>query len=178
MKFEETKLSGVYLVIPQKIEDERGFFSRTWCEQEFSDQGLNPHLSQCNLSFNLQQGTLRGMHYQGRPYQEAKLVRCTMGAIYDVVIDLRPTSTTYLQWMSVELNAQNRLMLYIPEGLAHGFQTLCDNAEVFYQMSTHYVPGAARGVRWNDPLFKIEWPRSIENISDKDRTYADFNPQS
>jgi len=141
-----------------RLEDERGFFGRSWSQDEFEAHGLNTRVAQCNISFNKRQGTLRGMHYQIAPYEEAKLVRCTMGAIYDVIIDLRPGSATLKKWFAVELSAENRRTLYVPEGLAHGFQTLMDNAEVFYQMSEIYHPECARGVRWNDPAFEIEWP--------------------
>ena len=135
MKFIETELKGAFLINPEPLEDERGFFARTWCRKEFEQHGLNPDWVQCNISYNKRKGTLRGMHYQIAPYAEAKLVRCTMGAIYDVIIDLRPDSKTYRQWISAELSAENRKMIYIPQGFAHGFQTLVDNTEVFYQMS-------------------------------------------
>ncbi len=175
MIFKETKLAGAFIIEPELTEDERGFFARTWCKQEFEAHNLNPNLVQCNISFNLKRGTLRGMHYQIPPYEEAKVVRCTMGAIYDVIIDLRPGSRTFKQWIAVELSAENRVMLYIPEGFAHGFQTLRDNTEVFYQMSEFYHSESARGVRWNDPTFLIEWPSAgTRIISLKDQQYSDF----
>jgi dTDP-4-dehydrorhamnose 3,5-epimerase len=174
MKFEETRLSGAYLLEIELIEDERGFFARTWCEQEFAERGLDSRLVQCNTSFNKKKGTLRGMHYQIAPHAEVKLVRCTMGAIYDVIIDLRADSKTFKQWVGFELTADNRTMLYIPEGFAHGYQTLSDGAEVFYQMSEYYAPECARGVRWNDPAFRIEWPAAERIISERDLSHPDF----
>lgn len=171
MIFTETKVMGVLIIEPERREDERGFFARTWDQQEFERQGLNPRLVQCSISFNKQKGTLRGMHYQTPPHAEAKLVRCTLGAIYDVALDLRPASPTLRQWTAVELTADNRRMFYIPEGLAHGFQTLEDNSEMFYQISEFYHPEAARGVRWDDPAFGIEWPLSHPIMSANDRRY-------
>jgi dTDP-4-dehydrorhamnose 3,5-epimerase len=174
MKFSETKLSGAFLIEPELKEDERGFFARTFCVDEFLAHGLNPHLVQCNLSFNKKKGILRGMHYQAMPHAEAKLVRCTHGAIYDVIIDLRSNSPTFSNWFGVELNDKNRQMLYIPEGFAHGFQVLEDNAQVFYQMSAHFVPESARGIRWDDPFFSIEWPIKDPYTSIKDLQYPDY----
>lgn len=174
MIFTETELTGAFIIELETLEDERGFFARTWCEQEFGARGLNPRLVQCNISFNRKKGTLRGMHYQTAPYGEAKLVRCTNGAIYDVIIDLRPDSPTFKRWVAVELTNDNRRALYIPEGLAHGFQSLKDNAEVFYQMSEFYRPEYAGGVRWDDPAFDIRWPVDEVIISARDRHYADF----
>lgn len=175
MKFTETKLKGAYIIEPKLITDERGFFARSWCQKEFTERGLNPNLVQCNISFNLKKGTLRGMHYQAKPHEEAKLVRCTMGAIYDVIIDIRSESPTFKQWVAVELTAENRKMLYIPEGMAHGFQTLLDNTEVFYQMSEFYHPELAGGVRWDDPVFQILWPEfNTRVISEKDLSYPGF----
>lgn len=176
MIFTETKLKGAFIIEPEWLEDERGFFARTWCRQEFKTNGLNPNLVQCNISFNKKKGTLRGMHYQAAPYQEAKLVRCTAGAIYDVIIDLRPASLTFKQWVAIKLTAENRKMLYIPEDFAHGFQTLADNTEIFYQMSQFYHPEAARGVRWDDPAFGVEWPVTVQGriISAKDQAYVNF----
>jgi dTDP-4-dehydrorhamnose 3,5-epimerase len=176
MIFTETKLPGAYIIELERLADERGFFARAWCQREFEAHRLNTQLVQCNVSFNGKKGTLRGMHYQAKPYEEVKLVRCTAGAIYDVIIDLRPDSPTFTQHTAVELTAQNYKMLYIPEGFAHGFLTLEDNTEIFYQMSMVYVPAAARGVRWNDPTFGIEWPRAVQVISERDRDYADFAP--
>ncbi|MCD8487431.1 dTDP-4-dehydrorhamnose 3,5-epimerase [Kamptonema cortianum] len=175
MLFHQTPIPGCWLITPERREDERGFFARSWCQKEFLEYRLNPNLVQCNISFNTKAGTLRGMHYQAQPHEEAKLVRCTMGAIYDVVVDLRPASSTFKQWYAVKLTSENRLMLYIPEGVAHGFQTLVNNTEVFYQMSEYYVLESARGVRWNDPTFKIEWPSAEERIiSAKDCSYSNF----
>jgi len=174
MVFTETKLKGVFTIEPELQEDERGFFARTFDQKEFEARGLNPRVVQCNISFNKKKGTLRGMHYQIAPYQEAKLVSCTKGAIYDVIIDLRKASPTLKQWVAVKLTAENRRMLYIPEGFAHGFQTLEDNTEVFYQISEFYHPEASRGVRWNDPAFRIVWPSDITVVSDRDREYPDF----
>ena len=178
MKFVKTELNGAFIVEPDRLEDERGFFARTWCKKEFEQHGLNPSVVQCNISFNRNKGTLRGMHYQASPFEEAKLVRCTMGAIYDVIIDLRPNSKTFMQWIDVELSAENRKMIYIPEGFAHGFLTLEDYTEVFYQMSEFFAPGYGRGVRWNDPKFKIVWPDEIRTISTKDRNFDDFDRTS
>jgi dTDP-4-dehydrorhamnose 3,5-epimerase len=174
MKFVETKLKGSFIIDPERLEDERGFFARSWCQREAKQYGLEPEWLQCNISYNKSKGTMRGMHYQAAPFEEAKLVRCTMGAICDVIIDLRPDSATFKKWMAVELSSANRRMLYIPEGFAHGFLTLQDQSEVFYQMSEFYVPELARGVRWNDPAFGIEWPISVSVMTDKDRTFPDF----
>jgi dTDP-4-dehydrorhamnose 3,5-epimerase len=175
MIFEETKLKGVFFIKSEPLEDERGWFARTFCQKEFEDHGLNPRLVQCNVSYNRKKGTLRGMHYQSTPHCEAKLVTCVAGSIYDVVIDLRPGSPTYCQWQSIELNASYpRMMLYIPENFAHGFQTLADGTEVVYQMSEFYHPDSARGLRWNDPVFKIQWPAAKRIVSEKDQSYADF----
>lgn len=174
MIFAETKLKGAFIIQPEKLEDERGFFARTWCKRELEAHGLNPNLVQCNISFNKKRGTLRGMHHQVPPHEEAKLVRCTMGAIYDVIIDLRPNSLTFKQWISVELTAENRKMIYIPEGVSHGFMTLDDNTEVFYHMSEFYAPECARGVRWNDPAFDIVWSGDVTVISERDNQYPDF----
>jgi dTDP-4-dehydrorhamnose 3,5-epimerase len=169
MKFSPTKLSGVWLVDLERHEDERGFFARSWCQSEFERHGLNPRLVQCNVSFNRKRGTLRGMHYQVAPHAEVKLVRCTRGAIYDVAVDLRPESQTYRQWVGVELTAENGRALYIAEGFAHGFQTLADDSEVFYQMSEFFHPDCARGLRWNDPAFGISWPAPNPIISERDQ---------
>ena len=174
MIFVETKLKGAYIIEPERLEDERGFFSRTWCKREFEAHGLNPNVVQCNISFNRKKGTLRGMHYQVAPYEEAKSVRCTMGRVYDVIIDLRPNSKTFMQWIVVELTSANRKMIYVPKGFAHGFLTLEDNTEVFYQMSEFYAPECARGVRWNDPAFGILWPAVVTVISERDKQYPDF----
>lgn len=159
------------------MEDERGFFARTWCRRECAAQGLKGQWVQCSISHNRRKGTLRGMHYQIAPHEEAKLVRCTMGAIFDVIIDLRPDSPTYAHHFSVVLTARNRELLYIPEGFAHGFQTLEDDTEVFYHISEFYAPDYARGVRWNDPAFGIRWPDDDRIISERDQHYPDFIPQ-
>lgn len=174
MIFRETPLKGSYLIQPERIEDERGFFARTWAEDEFSAHGLSTKLVQCNVSFNRKRATLRGMHFQADPYGEIKLVRCTMGAIFDVIIDLRPDSPTYKHYTSAELTAENRHAFYIPVGFAHGFITLTDNAEVFYQMSSAYHAPSARGVRWDDQVFGIQWPLQPEVISERDRNLVDF----
>ena len=176
MIFRETKLKGAFIIEPERLEDERGLFARTFCKEEFKAHGLNSRVVQCNISFNKKKGTLRGMHYQVAPHEEAKLVRCTRGAIYDVIVDLRPDSPTFKQWVAVELTADNHRMLYIPEGFAHGFQTLEDNTEVFYQMSESYHPESARGIRWDDPMFGIKWPNVRHRIvSEIDQSYADFS---
>ena len=171
MKFIETRLKGAFIIEPERLEDERGFFARTFCQKEFEAHGLNPRMVQCNISYNKHKGTLRGMHYQVAPMAEAKLVSCTRGAIYDVIMDLQPESPTYCQWLAEELNAENRKMIYIPEGFAHGFQTIEDETEVFYQMSEFYSPEHARGVRWDDQVFRIKWPLDTKIISEKDRNY-------
>ena len=174
MKFIETKLKGAFIIEPERLEDERGFFARTFCRKEFEANGLNMNVVQCNISYNKKKGTLRGMHYQITPYEEAKLVSCIRGTIYDVIIDLRPDSPTYCQWFAVELSSGDYKMLYIPEGFAHGFQTLEDNTVVFYQMSEFYHPECAQGVRWDDLVFGIEWPMDELILSDKDGAYKDF----
>jgi dTDP-4-dehydrorhamnose 3,5-epimerase len=174
MTFHETSLPGVFEIHLEPRQDERGFFARSWCREEFKSHGLNPGLVQCGLSFNKRKGTLRGLHYQAAPYQESKLVRCTRGAIYDVVVDLRAQSPSFKGWISALLTAANRHMLYVPEGCAHGFLTLEDETEVFYQMSEVYNAESARGVRWDDPAFRIDWPGKVETISERDRMYADF----
>lgn len=169
MIFKETKLKGAFIIEPELLEDERGFFARTFCRKEFEAHGLDPDILQCNLSFNAKKGTLRGMHYQVKPFQEIKLVRVTKGSIYDVIIDLRPDSPSFKQWLGFELTAQNRKMLYVPKGFAHGFQTLTDDTEVFYQMSEFYHPESSRGLAWNSPEFGIEWLLDDRIISEKDR---------
>jgi dTDP-4-dehydrorhamnose 3,5-epimerase len=173
MIFRELRLCGAFVIDLEKLEDERGFFARTWCQREFEAHGLNSRLVQCSLSFTEKRGTLRGMHYQAAPHEEAKLVRCTRGAVYDVIVDLRRDSVTYKQWVAVELSADSRRMLYVPECFAHGFQTLVDETEVFYQMSEFYHPESERGLLWNDPAFGIEWPPSEDRtISRRDQTYV------
>ncbi len=175
MVFNEIEVIGAFAVELEKLEDERGFFARAWCEKEFRQQGLNACIAQCNISFSRKRDTLRGMHYQASPCEEAKLVRCTKGAIYDVIIDLRPDSGSFLKHAAVHLSEVNRSMVYVPKGCAHGFLTLEDNTEVFYQMSSQYAPEYARGVRWNDPVFAIHWPIERPIILDRDNHYPDFN---
>ncbi len=173
MRFTPAPLSGLFIVEPELHTDERGFFARSWCAQEFEKQGLNPNLVQCSISFNHKAGTLRGLHYQAPPHQESKLVRCTMGAIFDVAVDIRENSPTYLKWFGVELSAENRKALYIPHGFAHGFQTLQDNSEILYQIAEFFNPDAARGLRWDDPKIGIKWPDAKNRIiSDRDMGYA------
>jgi dTDP-4-dehydrorhamnose 3,5-epimerase len=172
--FLPTALPGAFVVEMEKREDARGFFARSWCVREFEEHGLNPRLVQCNASFNRTRGTLRGMHYQVAPFAEAKLVRCTSGAIHDVILDLRPDSPAYLRHVVAELSAANHRALYVPEGCAHGFQTLADDTEVFYQMSEFHSPGHARGVRWDDPAFGLPWPQDERIIAERDRGYPDF----
>jgi dTDP-4-dehydrorhamnose 3,5-epimerase len=174
MVFKKTKLAGVYEIGLERNSDERGFFARAWCRKEFESQGLNPGLVQSSVSFNARAGTLRGLHYQAAPYPEAKLVRCTSGAIYDVVVDLRPDSPTFTQWVGIDLTSAERNMVYVPEGCAHGFLTREDQTEVFYQMSEFYHADLARGVRWNDPAFGIEWPLEPRLMSARDGDYPDF----
>jgi dTDP-4-dehydrorhamnose 3,5-epimerase len=172
--FVETKLQGAFLIEPERLPDERGFFARISCQREFERHGLNPRLAQCSISFNLVKGTLRGIHYQTAPYEEAKLVRCTMGSIYDVMVDLRPQSPTYKQYVGEVLTAENRRMLYVPEGLAHGFITMEDNSEIFYQISEFHSSEHARGVRWDDPSLRINWPLAPTSMSVRDRDYPNF----
>lgn len=176
MTFHETNLNGVFEIGIEPSHDRRGFFARSWCQREFAEHGLNPNLVQCSISFNAHEGTLRGIHYQDASHAEAKLVRCTQGSIYDVVVDLRPQSPTFMSWVAAELSAKNHKTIYIPEGCAHGFLTLENETEVFYQMSEFYYPELSRGVRWDDPAFQILWPTPVEVISDRDRTYPNFEP--
>jgi dTDP-4-dehydrorhamnose 3,5-epimerase len=176
MIFHKTKLQGAFIIEPQQFADERGFFSRNWSQREFDAQGMTARFVETNTSLSVKTGTLRGMHFQRPPYAQAKLVRCTAGSIYDVIIDLRADSPSFKQWEAVELSADNHLMLYIPEGFAHGFQTLSENSEVFYQVSDYYQPDSARGVRWNDPVFGIEWPEADRTIIARDNDYPDFDP--
>jgi len=174
MIFTETELKGAFVIELEKFGDERGFFALSWSQDEFAKRGLESSMAECNVSFNRERGTLRGMHYQEDPYGQAKVVHCTMGAIYDVIIDLRSESLTFKKWFGVELNAENRLNLYVPKGFAHGFQTLEDNSEISYQMSSPYVPDSGRGVRWNDPAFGIEWPEKVRIMNARDKDYRDF----
>jgi dTDP-4-dehydrorhamnose 3,5-epimerase len=175
--FEATALSGAFVVKPERRIDERGYFARTWCQREFADRGLNPQVVQCSTSYNEKAGTLRGMHWQAVPHAEVKLVRCTRGAIWDVIIDLRSGSPSYLRHLGVELSAENGHALYIPEGFAHGFVTRVGGTEVYYQMSEVHEPGAARGARWNDPVFGISWPVTEPILHPRDASYPDFQPE-
>jgi dTDP-4-dehydrorhamnose 3,5-epimerase len=175
MKFIETPLKDAYIIQPEKYLDERGFFARTYCQKEFRDHGITATFVQSNISYNSKKGTLRGMHYQERPYAESKIVSCYAGRIYDVIIDLRPGSPTYCRWFGHELSEQNHISLFIPIGFAHGFQTLKDASLVHYQMGEFYMSEYARGVRWNDPVFNISWPLEEVIISDRDQRYPDFH---
>jgi dTDP-4-dehydrorhamnose 3,5-epimerase len=177
MIFSPTALPGAYVVELEPHRDARGFFARTWCRREFAEHGLDAHLAQCSMSYNARRGTLRGMHWQTPPNEEAKLVRCTAGAIHDVILDLRPESPTYLKHVAVELSREDHRALYVPRGCAHGFQTLTDDSEVFYQISEFFAPEHARGIRWNDPAFGIEWPIPDPIILDRDNSYPDFVPE-
>jgi dTDP-4-dehydrorhamnose 3,5-epimerase len=174
MKFRKSKLPGVLEINLEIIPDERGYFARSWCQKEFEDHGLSSKIVQCSMSFSSKKGTLRGMHFQQEPNAETKLVRCTKGTIYDVVLDLRPQSPTFKNWISLVLSSTTQNMVYIPEGCAHGFLTLEDNCEVLYQMSEFYSQQSARGFRWDDPEFKIVWPEKVQIISERDRTYPNF----
>jgi dTDP-4-dehydrorhamnose 3,5-epimerase len=175
MIFRETKLPGAFIIDVQCLEDDRGFFGRSFCRHEFAGRGLNPEVAQCNISFTREAGTLRGMHYQAAPHAEAKLIRCVRGSVYDVIIDLRRESPTFKQWIAQELSENNGRMLYVPEGFAHGFQTLMDNTEIFYQMSEFYHPESGRGIRWDDLVFGIQWPLGDRVIlSDRDRNWPDY----
>ena len=174
IKFLPTKLDGAWIIDLEKLEDDRGFFARTFCRDEFSAHGLRDVFVQCNVSFNARKGTLRGMHFQAQPHEEAKLVRCTRGSIYDVIVDIRRESPTRGQWVSLDLTAENGRMIYIPAGFAHGFQALEDNSDVFYQMSEMYYPDLARGLRWNDPALGIKWPIPQPILSPRDSQYPDF----
>ncbi|MSU62676.1 MAG: dTDP-4-dehydrorhamnose 3,5-epimerase [Pedosphaera sp.] len=175
MIFTTTRINNVWVIDLEKHADERGFFARTWCQEEFQKRGLNPRLVQCGVSRSTRRGTLRGMHFQTAPHEEAKLVRCTRGAIFDVAVDLHRSSPTFRQWVAIELSADNGRMIYIGEGCAHGFQTLTDDTEVAYQMSEFFHPESSRGVRWNDPAFSIEWPPCEHRIlSERDANFSDF----
>jgi dTDP-4-dehydrorhamnose 3,5-epimerase len=178
VRFIETGLAGAWVVDIEPAADERGMFARTYCEREFAAHGIEFRIAQCNTSYNRSRDTLRGMHLQVGEAAEDKLVRCTAGAVYDVIVDLRPGSATRLRWFAAELSAEDRRMLYIPKGFAHGFKTLVDGAEVFYQMGQVYEPGAARGVRWNDPALAIRWPGGEPLLSERDRAYPDLADQA
>ena len=174
MNLQKTDVAGVFIIEPQRFEDERGFFARLFDDEAYAEAGLETGLVQCSISFNHKKGTLRGMHYQAEPHGEAKYVRCTSGAIFDVALDLRRNSPTYLKWTGAVLSADNRRTLYIPRGCAHGFITLEDDSEVFYQMTNRYAPDAGRGVRYNDPAFGIEWPEEVTVINARDAGYPDW----
>ena len=171
MKVIETPLADLFVVEIEPLNDDRGFFARSFCVRDFQAHGLEPTIVQCNISFNEKAGTLRGLHFQGSPHEEAKLVRCTRGAIYDVAVDIRRNSRTYLKWYATELTSENRRMMFIPRGFGHGFQTLVDKSEVFYLMSEFYHPESARGLAWDDPMLRITWPIANPIMSDKDRSY-------
>lgn len=175
MKFKETPIQGAMIIELEKHEDHRGYFARGFCKKEFEDHGLDHQIVQCNFSKSRKKGTLRGMHYQSEPHSEVKMVRCMNGSIYDVIIDLRKTSPTYKKWFGLELTDENYKMLYIPEGLAHGFQTLEENSVIFYMVTEYYNQDSERGVRCNDPAFEIEWPLEVAEISEKDKVYPDYN---
>lgn len=175
MIFTETKLKGAFIIGIKQFSDERGFFGRSWCKKEMEEHGLNGNIVQSNTSFSKTKGTLRGMHYQKHPYEETKLIRCTKGIIYDVIVDLRKDSPTFLQWVGVELSENNYQMLYVPEKFAHGFITLTDNVEVSYLVTQFYTPGAEAGLRFDDNHLNIEWPIPITVVSEKDRNHPDFN---
>ncbi|NOR64596.1 MAG: dTDP-4-dehydrorhamnose 3,5-epimerase [Candidatus Scalindua sp.] len=175
MNFIKTEIEGLYVVELNKLGDERGFFARAWCEKEFAGKNLTSRMVQANTSYSKNKGTLRGLHYQVSPHEEAKLMRCIKGAIFDVAVDLRPDSGTYKKWFGIELTESNRRMLFIPEGFAHGYQTLVEDTEVFYMSSAFYASEAERGLRWNDPAIAIKWPITENlNITDKDRSWVDI----
>jgi dTDP-4-dehydrorhamnose 3,5-epimerase len=176
MIFKKTLFKSAYIIEIEKHGDFRGFFGRSWCRKEFSDHGLNADLVQTNIGYSRSKGTLRGLHYQAAPYAETKLFRCVRGSIYDVIIDLRPESSTYMQWLGIELDAESYQMIYVPEGFAHGYLTLEDRTEVMYQVSEYYTPGFERGIRFNDPAFAIRWPEDILFISDKDLSWQNYSP--
>lgn len=174
MKFTETELADAFVVESDRHVDARGYFARAYCRKEFAEGGLDPDIAQCGISFNAQRGTLRGLHFQTSPHEEVKLVRCLRGSVLDVLVDLRPDSSTYCRWTAVTLSDQSDIAIYIPKGFAHGFQTLEDDSLLYYQISEFHHPESARGVRWNDPLFKIDWPLEPTVMSDRDRNYRDF----
>jgi dTDP-4-dehydrorhamnose 3,5-epimerase len=175
MRFDELKLAGAFVVSPERHDDARGWFVRTYCRDEFTAHGLIGDFIQCSASFNARRGTLRGMHWQRAPHAETKLVRCTRGAVFDVLLDLRPGSATFRRWQAAELSADNGVAVYVPAGVAHGFQSLADASEVFYQIAERYMPEASAGVRWNDPAFGIDWPIRAPILSDRDAGYGDFS---
>ncbi len=174
MKFRETELSGAYIIDIEPFEDDRGLFARTWCQREFEAHGLSSSIVQANISQNRKRGTLRGLHWQRQPYAECKLLRCTEGSVYDVIVDLRPDSDTFRSWVGVELTEQNHRMLLVPENFAHGFQTLEDNSEIYYQVTQFYMPDSECGARYDDPAFAIDWPLDVTAISEKDAGWTPF----
>ena len=176
MEFRALRLAGAHVIDVERSADERGFFARSFCAREFAAHDLMTEIAQTNVSFNAQRGTLRGLHYQTAPHEEAKVVRCVRGAVWDVIVDLREASTTFCEWFGTELSQDNQRALYVPEGFAHGFITLTDETELLYLMSEFYEPGAGRGVRWDDPAFGIDWPTAPVVMSERDRSYPDFSP--
>lgn len=178
MIFTETPIAGAWIVDPEPKGDERGFFARAWCEREFGARGLAARFVQCNNAFSRHRGTLRGLHYQAEPHGEVKLMRCIGGAVFDAIVDMRPGSPSYLRWYGVALSADNRRALYVPTGCAHGYETLTDDCEVLYPVSAFYVPGAERGVRWDDPMIRIAWPLPPAHLSEKDRHWPDLNREA
>jgi dTDP-4-dehydrorhamnose 3,5-epimerase len=178
MIFQGTPLPGAYVIEPKKIEDDRGFFARIWCKSEFTRHGLKSDLAQTNIGFSTRKGTLRGLHFQKAPHAEVKIVRCTKGAVYDVIVDLRPESSMYKAWFGVELSEENRKMIYVPEGFAQGYITLADNSEIYYHTSEFYHPESASGVRYNDRAFGIAWPGAISVISQQDSQWPDYLTRS
>ncbi len=175
MIFTETRLKGAFVVEVKKIEDDRGFFGRAWCQNEFTEHGIDATIRQINTSYTINKGTIRGMHYQIEPYKEAKFIRCTKGSIYDVIIDLRPGSPTFMEWIGHELSEDNYRMVFVPGNFAHGFVTLKDHCEVYYPVTEFYTPGSERGIRYNDPAFNIKWPVDIEVVSEKDMNHPHFD---
>ena len=174
MLFHNTPLDGAYIIEPQKISDKRGFFARIWCQNELKEMGLNPEILQSNVGYSVHKGTLRGLHFQKAPHAEVKIVRCTKGTIYDVIVDLRPGSATFKKWFGVELSENNHKMIYAPEGFAQGYITLADESEMYYLTTNFYQPDSASGVRYNDPAFEIDWPIEPQVISDQDMNWPDF----
>ncbi|MBI4294374.1 MAG: dTDP-4-dehydrorhamnose 3,5-epimerase [Betaproteobacteria bacterium] len=174
MRFVETGLPGAFLIEIDPLVDGRGLFARTYCEREFRDRGIGMRMVQCSTSFNARRNTVRGMHFQAEPFAEDKLVRCTRGAIYDVIVDMRQGSPTRLKWFAAELSQDNRRSIFLPKGFAHGFKTLTDHSEIFYQMSAFYEPAAGQGVRWNDPALNIDWPEGEPLLSERDKNYPDI----
>jgi dTDP-4-dehydrorhamnose 3,5-epimerase len=174
MKFSETPVAGAYVIDVDRIGDSRGYFGRLWCEKELQEQGLVSLIRQSNIGFSPDAGTLRGLHYQRPPFEEVKIVRCTRGAVFDVVADIRRDSPTFGKWFGIELNPDNASMLYVPEGCVTGYLTLLDNSEIYYNTSEFYAPDAATGIRYDDPLFNIDWPAEIKTLSDNDKSWPDF----